>query len=215
MEIDYATNKAFKAEGWLKVVFVITTLLYLPIANYKYLQLAIAFGICVLGINRQVQTLTLSKETAAKIFLGEFGNALIYILFLLSVDEPSMAFYLPLDLYFMIGISEFVTRSKPQLLTRFEQVAQASEVIKTHKDLIKVARTFCEVFLFVYVVALVIMGHIGFFSALLAFNYLKIKGVSPIGRWTLLEMQKEIVAKVQRVPMIAKVFGVFFGLLTQ
>lgn len=215
MEIDYATNIPFKVEGWLKVAFVLTTLLYLPIANYKYLQLAIATAICVLGIKRQVQHFTLSKETASKVLLGEFGNSLIYVVFLLSVNEPSMAFFLPLDLYFLIGISEFITRSKPGLLTRFSQVNQASEVIKVHKDLIKVARSYCEVFLFFYCVVLIFMGRINFLSAILAFNYLRLKGASPLGRWTFLEMQREVIGKVQRLPILAKGLGWFFGLMTQ
>jgi len=215
MEIDYATNVPFKVEGWLKVAFLITTLLYLPIAYYKYLQLIIGAAICVLGIRRQIPKFTFSKETAGKVLLGEFGNALIYIVFLLSVNEPSMAFYLPLDLYFLIGISEFVTRCKPALLTRFTQVNQAAEVIKSQKDLIKVARTFCEVFLFFYCVILTVMGKLNFLSAILAFNYLRIKGGSQIGRWTLLEMQREVVGKVQRVPTLAKGLGWFFRMITQ
>lgn len=212
--MDYTKDILFKVEGWMKVIFIVTTLLYLPVPNYKMIQLALATAICVLGVRRQINSFTLSLSTLRDISLNEFGCSMLYVIFLLCVPDPSMAFYFPLVLYFLIGVSEFITRSKPSLLTRFEKVMAVTEVIKSTKDLIKVARAYCEVVLFFYVVVITLMGKMHFLAAIMCFNYLRLKGASKLGRFALLEMKTEVVAKVQGFGILAKVLGAFFNLLT-
>jgi hypothetical protein len=215
MEIDYLTNVPFKIEGWLKIIFIATTLLYLPVRYYNFFQFVLAFVICYCGIRRSIKAFPIALSTLKEIALNEFGICLLYIVLLASVNEPSMVFFLPIDLYFLIGVAEFIIRAKPAFLSKIETVNAGAKIIQTNKNLIKVSRTFCEVFLFFYSILMTILGKMSFLVPLVAFNYIRLKSASPFGRWAMLEMQKTVVARVQRFGWAVRGIEMFFNLFTK
>ena len=210
----YQTSKMFKIEGYLKIGFIISTLLYLPISYFKIVQLSIAVTASIMGLIRQKGPVKLSKDYLISSILTDFGSSLLYILLIAFLENPSMAFFLPLDVYFAIGASEFITRSKLESLLKFEKVKSIIGVILQTKEDLKKARIYVEVFVFLYLIVLTCLRKIGLLPVLIAFNYLRIRGMSNLGKQVYWTFKVDLETVLVRVPYLAKAFGWFFGVLS-
>ena len=209
----YTTSRLFKLEGFLKIGFILTTFLYIPIAHFKFIQLLTGFAASGLGLFRQQGAIKLSKDYLIATILSDFGSSMLYLLMLVFLESPSIAFFLPLDIYFSIGASEFLTRGKVEFLLKFEKVKSITHVILTTKEELKKARVYVEVFVFVYLLVLTIMRKVSVLPVLVSFNYLRIRGMSVIGKHVYWTFKCDLDKALGRVPILAKVFGWFFGVL--
>ncbi len=42
----------------------------------------------------------------------DFGTTLIYLTSIMTIDKPSLVFFFPISLFFIIGFSQFVLKSE-------------------------------------------------------------------------------------------------------
>ena len=194
-------------------MFIISTLIYLPISYFKLVQLSLAVIASIMGLIRQQGQIKLSKDYLIASIMSDFGSSLLYILMVAFLENPSMAFFLPLDVYFAIGACEFITRSKMQSLLRFEKVKRITGIILGTKEDLKKARVYIEVFVFFYLIILTVMRKIGLLPVLVAFNYLRIRGMSNVGKQVYWVLKVDLERVLGRVPFLAKAVGWFFGVL--
>ncbi len=196
---------------------MIASFVYLPHTKWKAIQITLGLFACFLGLNRQIGTPRLTKEYLAKFFQKEFGTTLLYLLTLFMIDKPNFAFMFPVNLYFMIGLSDFILLTKLSIFN-FEKIHSICTTISKNKNDFKRGRVYIEFFLFIY--AIIMMKKIGFIFPLFLFNYLRIRAIMNYHGYQVFKtFQQDIDKKLQnsRIPMssyIMKFNKFFFDFLT-
>ena len=61
---ELANDSLFKIEGSLKCLFLVISMITLPIAKFKFIQVLVGVAACLLGLKRQIPTLGFTKESA-------------------------------------------------------------------------------------------------------------------------------------------------------
>ena len=213
MEIDYKTDNVFHAEGWLKIVFILSTLLFIPGTRLSVLRVPLMVAVCLLAIRRQMKITKINLEVLKGVLVNEFGANLFYALFLWASPNASIIFFVPINLHFMIGAAEFIERGQPALLLRIPKVSQFAAAVKHSREHIKILRTYTELILFVYVLLLMFLRFNSFALPMMLYSYLKLKGATKVGKAALLRVRQELAAKLSRFGIVAKAVDAFLSFL--
>ena len=103
----------------------------------------------------------------------DFGQAVIYLLPLISISHLTLVYTLPLCIFFLIGFSHFVIKSEPKVFNFGFMKNMAVTVTQNANDF-KKARTYIELLLFFY--SVIFFMKIGFMIPVSLFMYLRLKG---------------------------------------
>lgn len=94
---DMSGNKRYKAEGFLKLIFLVLTFMSVPFPYGKIVTLAMGVTICMLGMTRQVGDLTYSKDYFLKCLSNDFGISVFYIIIIISIPSLTTFLWLPIN----------------------------------------------------------------------------------------------------------------------
>ena len=209
----YKTNTLYKLEGYFKIGFILSTLVYLPFPKFNTFQLFLAIAASILGIRRQFGPVQFNKEYAISVLTSDFGSSILFILLLFFVELPSMVFFLALDLFYIIGAAEFINRAQVGILTRIPKVKEITQAIIGQKEQIKRARVYVEFFLFFYMIVLVFMRKLNLLPILIMFNYLKIRGTGGVPKEVYGKLRTDFETKLGFIPGLGKGLGWFLSIL--
>lgn len=197
----------YKTENILKILFILTSFIYLPLTYFKPIQISIGLLACIFGIIRQLGRIQFNKIYLAKFIARDFTSTMLYLVTLFGISKANFAFMLPVNIFFSIGASEFCLRTDMKIF-RFAKVLKVSESIVRVKNEFKRGRCYVEMFLFFYSLAMVM--KIGFFFPLILFNYLRLKSqTNPVAFQTFFTFRNDINCLLSN-PKIPTSLGVVF-----
>lgn len=172
---DLSGDRKFLLEGWLKVIFQVITFTNIPFPYNKLVTLGIGLTICYLGVARQSKTgVKLNKEFFVEFMKGDFGATLFYMLVVISIPHLSTFLWLPVNLFFQIGVCNFFRESKIGFFQR-DSIANFSKSVTDNAANLKKARIYCEFFMIFYFIGMSIAGFYSFIIQIIYFHYIKIK----------------------------------------
>jgi Transmembrane protein 33/Nucleoporin POM33 len=189
--IDYSRSSLYKAEGILKMVFFAASIVGSTLGDVSGITtksniLILNAILCFAAIKRQLgfpPSPFLNKDYWIRVALNEFTHNLFYTLVLTTFSERiTLVFYMPLLLHYLIGIGEFMKLSQIGIF-KHEKIEFFFNVVRQNKGSLKVIRLFVEIVIFVYIIVLLVTGHMSLLAPLLCFNYLQIKIKLAQGDW--------------------------------
>ena len=212
---NFTQTWQYKTENILKIIFIITSFIYLPLTYFKIIQISIGILTCIFGIIRQLGPISLTKEYLAKLIARDFTTTMLYLITLFSISKANFAFMLPVNVFFSIGASEFVKRTNISFL-KHEKILKVADSIVKVKGEFKRGRVYIELFLFFY--SLCMIMKIGFFFPLFLFNYLRLKSqTNAIAYQTFFRFKSDIdgILSYNKIPNLVSVIlkkfnGLFF-----
>ena len=212
---DLSLNPLYKAEGFCKIGSVIFGLLSLPIRNWQNIHWLLTFAASILGLIRQRGTPQFNREYLNVAVRSEFGGTIMYLLTIVFIRGPGPAFLFPVNLFYAIGIADFVHNGKVGLLLKFEKVRSVSSAIIQFKDQIKRGRAYCEFFLLFYILLMVILRQLTILTLPIYFFFIKMRSITnPVNQSIQQTLQSELIslANSRSLP-IAPYITKFFELL--
>jgi len=134
----------------------------IPFPYNKFVTLGIGCGICYLGVSRQSKTgVNLNKEFFIEFMKGDFGATLFYMLVIISIPHLTTLLWLPVNLFFMIGVANFFRESKIGFFQR-DSIAKFSRGVSDNAGNLKKARIYVEFFMIFYFMGMTIAGFYSF-----------------------------------------------------
>ena len=218
--VDFTKQFSFKLENLLKFLFCAFSFISIIPSKITILGQVAGLMACYMGLTRQIGGIRFNKEYLGSFIRNEFGNTIFYIALLFMVDGPKVVFSFPVVLFFVIGLSELALRSDISIL-KSNWVQEKARVVVAYKNDIKVARCIVELLLFFYSIVLVIIGKIGFMFPIMAFNYLRIRGMAnPLCNQTFTLVQNKILGKLNGINLpgkgvLIKIVSFLFGMFTK
>lgn len=201
----------YRIESWLKLIFVVFSLIHLPLKNYSAIILSLGIITCVLGLRRQLKGFRFSKEALATAMTKDFGVGALYLISMFLVNNPLRLFCLPMTLYFVLGFANFVKLEKVYFFQKIEKVDRVLTVISQNSNSLKVAKLYIEFFLFFYSIVLVCMGKVGFVIPLALYNMLKLRMLNSGYKQALMGLLGGVSAKLQGGNAIMRTLGKLWG----
>lgn len=172
---DLSGDKKFLLEGWLKFFFQIITFTNIPFPYNKLVTLVMGVAICYLGTARQSKSgVKMSKEFFVEFMKGDFGATLFYMLVVISIPQLTTFLWLPVNLFFMIGVCNFFRESKIGFFQR-ESFVKFSKGVSDNVTNLKRARVYVEFFMIFYFIGMTIAGFYSFIIQIIYFHFIKIK----------------------------------------
>lgn len=172
--INIANNKAYMLEGYLKCVFLVLSL----ISNFSFYIFggAMVVSMCsaYLGMVRQIGNVQFNTAYLIKAIQNEFGMILFFNMVLVGFGKVSVFNWLPLILFYAIGVAEFSRRMTSGPL-KHEKLQPYIQMIIANKNDIKIARGYIEVFSLFYYLLIAVLGKFSLITMFIYGHYIKFK----------------------------------------
>ena len=169
-------NRAYSAEGILKVLSVVMSVVSLPLPYYRVINTLLYVITSFLGLIRQKG---LPKDISAysvNLLENDFLWNLIYIAVVYIFDSLKLAFSFPLNLYFILGIADFAQYGEfSHFLKKFDKLKKIFHNLRASKDDFKTARFYCEVLLLPYIIFLITIKKLPYLAVIVYSIFLAAK----------------------------------------
>jgi len=116
----------------------------------------------------------LTKDYFLAALSNDFGISVFYMVIIISINVLSSFLWLPINIHFALGASEFLTRTDISFLKREFILKYARMIVGLRND-IKKSRHYIEFFMMFYFIFMTLLGYFSLVVLLIYVHYVKFK----------------------------------------